>query len=145
MVNGYNGEVLFIDLTSGAIKKESLPEKTYRDFIGGQGLGIKILYERMKPKVDPLGPDNMIGFLAGPLTGSGIHGARYQLVGKSPITGGWGDCNSGGSFAVALKAAGYDGVFFTGISSKPVYLFICGVRRLARLRQRYRGNWVVTG
>jgi aldehyde:ferredoxin oxidoreductase len=106
------------------MKEESLPEKVYRDFIGGQGLGAKILYERMKPKVDPLGPDNMLGFLVGPLTGTGIHGARFQTVTKSPITGGWGDANSGGSFAVDFKAAGYDGVFFSGISPKPVYLFI---------------------
>ena len=124
MAKGYNGKVLFVDLTSGSIKEESLPEKTYRDFIGGQGLGARILYERMKPKVDPLGPDNMLGFLVGPLTGTGIHGARFQVVTKSPLTGGWGDSNSGGSFAVELKAAGYDGVFFSGISPKPVYLFL---------------------
>ena len=124
MVNGYNGKILFVDLASGSIKEESLPEEVYRDFIGGQGLGARILYERMKPKVDPLGPDNMLGFLVGPLTGTGIHGARYQVVAKSPLTGGWGDTNSGGSFAVELKAAGYDSVFFTGISPKPVYLFL---------------------
>ena len=124
MAKGYNGKILFVDLTSGSIKEESLPEKTYRDFIGGQGLGARILYERMKPKVDPLGPDNMLGFLVGPLTGTGIHGARYQLVGKSPITGGWGDSNCGGSFAAELKATGYDAVFFSGISPQLVYLFL---------------------
>ena len=52
MVSGYNGKVLFIDLTTGAIKEESLPEKVYRDFIGGQGLGARILYERIKPLLD---------------------------------------------------------------------------------------------
>jgi len=136
-MNGYNGKILFVDLTTGTIKEEELPEKLYRQFIGeelpeklyrqfigGQGLGARILYERMKPKADPLGPDNMLGFLVGPLTGTGIHGARYQVVGKSPLTGGWGDANSGGTFAVELKAAGYDGVFFNGISPKPVYLFL---------------------
>jgi len=121
---GYNGKVLFVDLSSGSIKEESLPEKMYRDFIGGQGLGTRILYERMKPKVDPMGPDNMLGFVTGPLTGTSIHGARFQTVTKSPVTGGWGDANSGGSFAPELKAAGYDGVFFSGISAKPVYLFL---------------------
>ncbi len=124
MASGYNGKVLFVDLSSGSIKEESLPEKVYRDFIGGQGLGARILYERMKPKVDPLGPDNMLGFLVGPLTGTGIHGARFQTVTKSPVTGGWGDANAGGSFAPELKAAGYDGVFFSGISPKPVYVFL---------------------
>jgi len=124
MVNGYNGKVLFVDLTEGTTKEENLPEKIYRDFIGGQGLGARILYERIKPKADPLGPDNMLGFLIGPLTGTGIHGARFQTVTKSPVTGGWGDSNSGGSFAPELKATGYDGVFFSGISPKPVYLFL---------------------
>ena len=124
MVSGYNEKILFVDLSSGSIKEESLPETIYRDFIGGVGLGARILYERMKPNVDPLGPDNMLGFLVGPLTGTGIHGARFQTVTKSPLTGGWGDANSGGSFAPELKAAGYDGVFFSGISLKPVYLFI---------------------
>jgi len=124
IAKGYNGKVLFVDLTSGSVKGENLPEKVYRDFIGGQGLGVRILYERMKPKVDPLGPDNILGFLVGPLTGTGIHGAKFQVVAKSPLTGGWGDANCGCSFGVELKAAGYDGVFFRGISPKPVYLFL---------------------
>ena len=132
MMKGYHGKVLFVDLTSGSITEKSLAEKVYRDFIGGQGLGMSILYEHMKPKVDPLGPDNMLGFLVGPLTGTGIHGARFQVVGKSPITGGWGDANSGGSFAVDLKAAGYDGVFFHGLSLKTHPIF--GAR--TRLRRK---------
>jgi aldehyde:ferredoxin oxidoreductase len=122
MVKGYGGKVLFVDLTSGSIREESIPEKVYRDFIGGQGLGAKIIYDHVKPGADPLGPDNMIGFLVGPLSGTGVSGARYQVVGKSPITGGWGDCNSGGSLGSELKPAGYDGIFFNGISPKPVYL-----------------------
>ena len=124
MIRGYNGRILLVDLTSGSIEEESLPERVYRDFIGGQGLGVRILYERTKHKADPLGPDNMLGFVVGPLTGTGVYGARFQVVAKSPITGGWGDSNCGGSFATELKAAGYDGVFFSGISQKPAYLFL---------------------
>lgn len=124
MLRGYMGKVLFINLTSASVREESLDEQIYRDFIGGQGLGVRILYERMKPKADPLGPGNILGFVVGPLTGTGIHGARFQVVGKSPLTGGWGDANSGGSFAAEMKAAGYDGVFFSGIAPKPVYLFL---------------------
>ena len=123
MVIGYNGRILLVDLTSGAITQENIPKRVYRDFIGGQGLGVRILYEHIKPKADPLGPDNMLGFVVGPLTGTGVHGARFQVVAKSPVTGGWGDSNSGGTFASELKATGYDGVFFSGISQKPVYLF----------------------
>lgn len=108
MVKGYMGKILFVDLTSSSVKEQGLEEQIYRDFIGGQGLGIRILYEHVKPKADPLGPDNILGFLVSPLTGIGFHGARFQVVGKSPLTGGWGDSNCGGTFAAQLKAAGYD-------------------------------------
>ncbi|UCE97984.1 MAG: aldehyde ferredoxin oxidoreductase family protein [Dehalococcoidia bacterium] len=121
---GYNGKILFVNLTTGVINEESLPEQVYRDYIGGVGLGVRVLYERMKPNTDPLGPDNILGFLVGILTGTGIHGARHQIVTKSPVTGGWGDANSGGSFATELKATGYDGIFFSGISPRPVYVFL---------------------
>ena len=80
MVNGYNGRILFVDLTTRSIKKESLPEEIYRLYIGGQGLGVRILFEYMNPCIDPLGPENILGFVVGPLTGTGIHGARYQVV-----------------------------------------------------------------
>jgi len=124
MSNGYMQKILFINLTSATVEEKKLPENIYRNFIGGQGLGVRILYEYMAPHADPLGPDNIIGFVGSPLTGTGFHGARLQVVGKSPITGGWGDSNVGGVFAVALKASGYDGVFIKGSSSKPVYLYV---------------------
>jgi aldehyde:ferredoxin oxidoreductase len=61
MLGGYAGKILFVDLTTGKAKEESPPESLYRrDFIGGTGLGIRILYERIKPKVDPLGLKNML-------------------------------------------------------------------------------------
>ena len=62
---GYAGKIAFVDLTTSSITKESLPEAVYRRFIGGVGLGARILYERMKPHGDPLGPDNMLGFVPG--------------------------------------------------------------------------------
>ena len=125
MPKGYVGKVLFVDLTSGSINEESLGEDICRDFIGGAGLGVRVLYERMKGNEDPLGPDNMLGFLTGPLTGAGAPStSRYTVVAKSPLTGTWGDANSGGYFAHELKAAGFDAVFFSGISPKPVYLLL---------------------
>ncbi|MFC1956887.1 aldehyde ferredoxin oxidoreductase family protein [Chloroflexota bacterium] len=124
MANGYCEKVLLVDLSSGSIKEKHISEKIYREFIGSYGLGARILYENMKPKVDPLSPDNVLGFVVGPLTDTGIHGSRYQVIAKSPLTGGWGDANSGGSFAAELKRAGYDGVFFSGASPKPAYLFL---------------------
>jgi len=125
MVNGYMGKILWVDLSTGKIKEETPEEKLYKDFIGGYGLGAKILYDRMKPGADPLGPDNILGLVTGVLTGTpAVSGARYVAVGKSPLTGGWGDANSGGYFGPYLKFAGYDAVFFEGISEKPVYLLI---------------------
>jgi aldehyde:ferredoxin oxidoreductase len=122
---GYTGMVAFVDLTSGSVTKESLPEQVYRSFIGGAGLGAKVLYERMKPGIDPLGHENMIGFLPGLLNGTGTPMAtKYTVVTKSPLSSTWGDANSGGLFSSELKAAGFDGIFFTGVSSQPVYLLI---------------------
>lgn len=124
MIKGYMGKMLFIDLSTGSRREDVIPEHVYRDFIGGQGLGARILFEHMKPGVDPLGPENMLGFLSSPLTGAGFHGARLQVVGKSPVSGGWGDSNMGGGFAVALKATGYDAVFISGASPGPSYVYV---------------------
>jgi aldehyde:ferredoxin oxidoreductase len=119
------GKLLWVDLTTGKITVETPDESLYRDYIGGYGIGVRKLYDHMKPGVDPLGPENILGLISGPCTGTPIpSGARYAAVAKSPITGGWGDANSGGFFGPYLKFSGYDGVFFTGASAKPVYLLI---------------------
>ena len=125
MSGGYMGKILFVDLSTRAIKEEVLDEKMCRDFIGGYGIGARILYSRQKAGVDPLGSENTLGLISGPLTGTLVPtGTRFGAVGKSPLTGGWGDANSGGDFGPYLKFAGFDAVFFTGISPKPVYLLI---------------------
>ncbi|MFC1950480.1 aldehyde ferredoxin oxidoreductase family protein [Chloroflexota bacterium] len=125
MARGYMGKVLFVNLDKGELKDEALDEKLCREFVGGYGIGARIIYSRQKAGVDPLGPDNILGFMTGPLTGTATpFGSRYVVIGKSPLTGTWGDANSGGDFGPYLKFAGYDGVFFTGASKKPVYLFI---------------------
>jgi aldehyde:ferredoxin oxidoreductase len=67
------GKLLFVDLSSGVCKEEELGEEFCHDFMCGYGIGAKILYERMKPRIDPLGPDNMLGFLTSPLTGTLRH------------------------------------------------------------------------
>jgi aldehyde:ferredoxin oxidoreductase len=123
-VGGYTGKILFVNLSSGEIEEERPDRKTYRGFIGGYGLGAKIIYERQRAGADPLGPESMLGFATGPLTGVVPFAGRYMVVGKSPLTGTWGDANSGGYFGPQLKAAGYDAVFFTGASERPVYLWV---------------------
>ncbi len=119
------GKILFVDLSQGRIWDEIPEENLYRDFIGGYGIGARIAFDRQQPKSDPLGPDAILGFITGPLTGTpALIGSRYVVVGKSPLTGTWGDANSGGDFGPHLKFAGYDAVFLRGISDRPVYLFI---------------------
>ncbi len=119
------GKLLFVDLSTRKITEETPEESLYRDFIGGPGIGARVLYSRQKAGVDALGPENTLGLITGPLTGTpNITGVRYQVVAKSPLTGGWGDANSGGDFGPHLKFAGYDAVFFNGIADKPVYLLI---------------------
>ncbi len=125
MARGYMGKILNVNLSRDELKDQTLDEKLCRDFIGGYGIGARVLFSRMKAGADPLGEDSILGFMTGPLTGTdAISGTRYTVLGKSPLTWGWGDANSGGYFAAYLKFAGYDGIFFTGIAPKPVYLFI---------------------
>lgn len=125
MLGGYMGKFLFVDLTNRKIKEESLDNNSARKFLGGYGIGAKVIYERQKGRVDPLGKDNIFGILAGPLTGTSLpFVSRYTVVGKSPLTNSWGDANGSGFFGPSLKFSGYDGIFFYGISNSPVYFLI---------------------
>lgn len=125
MVGGYVGKFLRIDLGSGQIKDEKIPEETLRDFIGGRGLGVKILYDELKTGIDPLSPENKIVILTGPVTGTPApESGRWCSVTKSPLTGTIHDSQSGGDFGPYLKFAGVDGVIFEGASEKPVFLWI---------------------
>jgi aldehyde:ferredoxin oxidoreductase len=119
------GKMLQVNLSHKKLNDEILDEKLCRQFIGGYGLGARLIYSQQKSNIDPLSHDSILGILTGPLTGTAVlGGSRYTVVGKSPLTGGWGDANSGGDFGPYLKFTGYDGIFFTGKSEKPVYLFI---------------------
>lgn len=125
MLAGYTGKLLFVDLTEKSVSIRDLDEDLARNFIGGYGIGAKILYEMMPAGADPLDPENILGFVTGPCTGTkAFFGARYTLVHKSPVTGGWNDANSGGYFGPELKKAGFDAVFISGKAEKPVYLLI---------------------
>ena len=125
MAKGYMGKVLFVDLGKGEFKEELIPDAVYEQYLSGQGLGAYLLYNRIPAGADPLGPENILGLVSGLLTGTGsLFSGRWSAVGKSPLTGGWGDANCGGQFSPAIKRCGYDGIFFTGISAKPVYLLI---------------------
>lgn len=124
-VPGTMGRILHVDLDKRELSVETPDDEVYLKYLGGYGLGAYCLYKLQKPGADPLGPDNHLGFFTGLLTGTPtLTGNRYFVVGKSPKTGTWGDANSGGAFGPAMKAAGFDGVIFRGVSPEPVYLLL---------------------
>lgn len=125
MEQGYVGQVLRVDLTKGKWEVEDLDLDVAKDYIGGRGLGARILLDEVAADVDPLGPDNKLIFATGPLTGTGAPtGCRYVVVSRSPLTGAIGYANSGAYFGPELKYAGYDVIIFEGKSPEPVYLNI---------------------
>ncbi|HNZ12363.1 MAG TPA: aldehyde ferredoxin oxidoreductase family protein [Anaerolineaceae bacterium] len=124
-MNAVMGKVLWVDLTTGKIEEEQIPDGVYEKVLSGLGLAAYLLYQRIPPGADPLGPENVLGFVSGLLTGTGsVMTGRWMAAAKSPLTGTWGDANCGGTLAPAIKQCGYDGIFFTGISPTPVYLHV---------------------
>ncbi|MEN8243459.1 MAG: aldehyde ferredoxin oxidoreductase family protein [Thermodesulfobacteriota bacterium] len=125
MKNAYMGKILWVDLESGRLQEEEIDETIYRESLAGTGMAARILLDRIPPQTDPLGPDNIICFVSGLLTGTGsLFTGRWMVAAKSPLTGTWGDANCGGNFSPAIKRCGYDGIFFKGVSPQPVYFCI---------------------
>ncbi|TEB13330.1 aldehyde ferredoxin oxidoreductase family protein [Pelotomaculum propionicicum] len=122
---GWMGTILRVNLTDGTIKKEPLNKNDACLYLGGRGLGTKIMMDEVDPQVDPLSPENKLIFMTGPLTGTAAAcPGRYEVISKAPLTGSIGASNSGGHFGPELKYAGYDGIIFEGKAEKPVYLSI---------------------
>ncbi|MFW9902926.1 MAG: aldehyde ferredoxin oxidoreductase family protein [Candidatus Thorarchaeota archaeon] len=120
---GYMGKILRVNLSNGTIIEEFPEDETLKMFLGGAGLATKYLFDEVKKGIDPLGSENKLIFMTGPMTGtSSPSTGRYSVVAKSPLTGFWGHANSGGYWGRDLKRAGFDGVIFEGVSEKPVYL-----------------------
>lgn len=126
MILGYAGKLLEVNLSTRGIKTIMLDDSILKDYVGGRGLAAKILWDRLGSKwekVNPLGMENVLLFLTGPLTGY-FPGGRTCVSGKSPQSNGMIGSTVGGEFGVELRCAGYDGIVVTGGSRKPVYLFI---------------------
>jgi len=126
LVGGYVGRLARVDLWSGRVIYETIPERVLREWIGGRGLGVYLALKEIDPRIDPLSPANKIFILTGPLTG--VAGApasgRWCSVTKSPLTNTIHDSQCGGKFGPYLKFAGLDGIIIEGASEKPVYLFV---------------------
>lgn len=125
---GYMGRILRVDLTHGTSKVEDLPEETVlRKLLGGEALATYILLRELPQNAQPLDPESVVVMISGPLTGTGFTpgGAKITAAFPSPMTGyTLGLANSAGFWGVVLKAAGYDGLIISGVSPRPVYLFI---------------------
>ncbi len=125
MRTGFFGKVLWVDLTEENFKEESLTEEIYRQYLGGYGLGVKLIYENMPAEIDPLSAESVFGFFPGLLTGTAApFSGRYMVAGKSPLTRTWGDSNSGGTFGPEIKKCGYDAIIIKGIANTPKYISI---------------------
>lgn len=125
MAGGYTGKYCIVDLSTGNTEIVEPGDGFYRKYIGGYGLGAAVIMERQKPGIDPLSAGSYLGICSGLLTGTGARfSGRFMVVGKSPLTGGWGDANSGGYLSQEIKRSGFDAVFFTGAAQKPVWVDI---------------------
>jgi aldehyde:ferredoxin oxidoreductase len=118
--------VLRVDLTERVLTRERVPDRWVRRYLGGKGLGARYLYEELEAGTDPLGPENLLAFLVGPLSGVLPGDPRYAAVTKSPLTGAFLDSYSGGSFPAVLAGAldGGLGVIVTGRADEPVVLTV---------------------
>jgi aldehyde:ferredoxin oxidoreductase len=139
----YNGKMLTVNLATGEINVERPDESLYREYLGGYGIGARMLWDRVPVGIDALGPENMLGMFPGLLTGTPLFGQRWQVVCKSPLTGGWGDANCGGDFGGVLKLAGWDGIMFFGKAASPVYLLIEGDKVSLEDASQYWGTGAI--
>jgi aldehyde:ferredoxin oxidoreductase len=124
-MDGWMGKILEIDLSSGKVSERPLDMEMARLYLGGRGLGARLLWDEVGPEVEPLAPENVLIFTNGPLTGTGYQTSnRFSVSTKSPLTGTILDANSGGFWGMQFKKTGYDGLIVRGKSPAPVYIEI---------------------
>ncbi len=122
-MNGWNGKILEIDLATLTHKSYPLDMEMAKQFIGGRGLGARLLWDLVGPEVEPLSPENVLIFTNGPLTGTGYQTSnRFSVTTKSPLTGTVLDANSGGYWGMQFKKTGYDVLIVRGKAQKPVWI-----------------------
>jgi len=117
--------IAYIDLTTGEIRKKTIPERIRKLYFGFRGLDMYLLYNHIEPGVDPIGPKNVLMVSTGPLTGTPVRSpARTHVAALGPLTNGVGSTNMGGFFGPELRFAGFDHLVIKGQAKKPVYLWI---------------------
>ncbi len=122
---GWMGKLLHVDVEDESAEVVEPDPAVYEKYIGGYGLAAWYIYNNQPAGVDPLSPENILGFMTGPLTNTkAFTSGRFMVCGKSPLTGTWGDSNCGGTFALGLKKTGFDGIFVTGKTPEPSYLLV---------------------
>jgi aldehyde:ferredoxin oxidoreductase len=122
---GYHGRYLVINLTDRSWQVEELPEELMSKYLGGRGIGTKLLFDRQKGKTDPLSPESHLVIFTGPVTGTNTPGSsRVVFICKSPLSNAINPASMGGSFPNALKRTGFDGLVISGASKQPVWLHI---------------------
>lgn len=122
---GWAGTVLEVDLSREKVEKRPLDQNEAVNFLGGRGLNSKVLWDRIKPGIDPLSLENVICFGVGPFTGTALTStSRIEVSTLSPLTNILGDGNAGGFFPAMMKLAGYDQIIVSGRATHPVYLLI---------------------
>ncbi|HUK28822.1 MAG TPA: aldehyde ferredoxin oxidoreductase family protein [Candidatus Acidoferrales bacterium] len=125
MPNSYMGKILRVNLTNGKISTDTLADDVARKYIGGRGLSAKILFDELKPGIDPLGPENKMVVAAGPISAIPFSGnSRFSVCAKSPLGLGWGESYSGGYMAPKIKQSGFDAIIVEGVAKKPVWLLV---------------------
>ena len=155
-----NNSVLYVNLSSGLISTIEISELERRQYLGGKGLALKLIFDNIKKGVDPLSPDNILVMMTGPTCGTASPcGGRFAVVGKSPLTGIFASSFTGGRFGFSLKKAGYDGIMVTGKADHPVYVridnngvSICDATKYWGMDtyefqedRKKEGDWVVIG
>jgi len=124
-MNGWMGKILEVDLTTATVSERALDMEMARLYLGGRGLGARLLWDEVGPGIDSLAPENVLIFTVGPLTGTGYQTSnRFSVSTLSPLTGTVLDANSGGFWGMQFKKTGYDALIVRGRSEKPVYLEI---------------------
>jgi len=138
---GYAGRILVVDLTRAMYEVWEIPPSIARKYVGGTALAVAIHWRLGSADVPPLSGDNPLVFTTGPLVGTkALASGRFAASARSPLTLIWGEADSGGSWGVKLKAAGYDGLVVLGCASRPVYLWVTGERVVLRAASHLWGK-----